>query len=115
MSKLDDLKNKKLELESLLYSVCKEIAAEKVRLSTDGEIGNRYGLLKVIELSEIRKSRKYFKCVCDCGNNVIAEMTQLRMGKTKSCGCLRAIKARNNINIIHISKQRQDRKGAFNV
>lgn len=29
-----------------------------------------------------------WKCKCDCGNEVIVVSTQLRQGKTKSCGCL---------------------------
>lgn len=115
MSKIDELINKKRDLKYLLDCVCKEIAAERLHMATGGEIGNKYGLLKVVELSETRRSKKYFKCVCDCGKDAVVAMSQLRNGRTKSCGCLRATKAKNNIIINRIAKQRDNREGVFDV
>lgn len=55
---------------------------------TTGEI---YGLLTVLE--EVapaqmtgRRARK-FKCVCQCRNQVVVFLWDLRSGKTVSCGC----------------------------
>lgn len=51
--------------------------------------GERYGRLVVIE--EVERRGKYGRrwlCRCDCGNEKIVAMNQLRTGKTKSCGCL---------------------------
>lgn len=57
-------------------------------------IGDRYGRLVVIkELDKVKNSRM-FLCKCDCGNEKVVRMNQLRTGKTKSCGCLRIDKIR---------------------
>ena len=54
------------------------------------EIGNRYGKLVVIGESEKHKGKEYYWiCKCDCGETTTVRGTDLRSGKTKSCGCLR--------------------------
>lgn len=53
-------------------------------------IGQKFGRLTVI--NELKERTKYgdkiYKCLCDCGNYVIAVGTILRRGSKKSCGCL---------------------------
>lgn len=59
--------------------------------------GNRYGKLLVLEKSENtnRANRKsYWKCLCDCGNNVIVSKNYLKTSKLPSCGCVRYEKIR---------------------
>jgi len=53
-------------------------------------IGNKYGKLLVLDYipRSLHKRTKY-KCVCDCGNEVIVEGSKLKNGHTKSCGCIR--------------------------
>jgi hypothetical protein len=54
-------------------------------------IGQRFGRLVVVELSEARTnsgSRKYL-CVCDCGIEKLFSAADLRRGDSKSCGCLK--------------------------
>lgn len=36
-----------------------------------------------------RGFRYYYKCQCDCGNEVVVELSNLKTGNTKSCGCKR--------------------------
>ena len=53
--------------------------------------GNRYGRLTVLELDHIKRndygSKTYWRCVCDCGNEVIVRSDSL--GRTTfSCGCI---------------------------
>ena len=48
-----------------------------------------YGKLKVIEFVERKNRKTYWKCQCDCGNEIILPITYLTTGDTKSCGCLR--------------------------
>ena len=65
------------------------------------EIGNQYGRLTVMErdLSKTigHHSSAYWLCKCECGNLVSVAGSQLRSGKTKSCGCLK----------IELTKKRQ--------
>ena len=58
-------------------------------------IGNKYGLLTVIEYDSQRKG--YVICKCECGNIKSIRKTSLTMKKspTKSCGCLQKEKAKS--------------------
>ena len=59
-------------------------------------VGKRFGRLTVLEYAG--KKRKvtdksaatitYWKCRCDCGNEIIAGQPELQNGDTQSCGCL---------------------------
>lgn len=54
------------------------------------EIGNRYGRLVVTDYAYKTKGMGcYWKCKCDCGNEIIACGVCLRSCSTKSCGCYR--------------------------
>lgn len=54
--------------------------------------GRKCGRLLVLEESprpdSVSGREIYWKCQCDCGNIAIVRGTQLRNGKTQSCGCL---------------------------
>lgn len=48
-------------------------------------------------VGEIRGCRENYyitqaECICECGKRFITSMRQVRLGRTKSCGCIRAIK-----------------------
>lgn len=50
--------------------------------------GQKFGRLTVKERAENSKqNRARWKCICDCGREVIVEGQHLRSGVTKSCGC----------------------------
>ena len=51
-------------------------------------IGQRFGYLTVVEFSEVKNKRSYFKCQCDCGNVTYVPISKLKSGHTRSCGCL---------------------------
>lgn len=51
-------------------------------------LGKRFGKLTVVGYSHSKKWKPQWKCVCDCGNEVVVAAECLRAGKTKSCGCL---------------------------
>lgn len=56
---------------------------------TRNEEGNRYGRLVVLEYAGSYKGRgAQWRCICDCGREVIVFSYSLREGKTRSCGCL---------------------------
>jgi len=50
----------------------------------------RYGNLSFIEDAGVNKHQKrLWKMLCDCGKETIATASQIKQGKTKSCGCLK--------------------------
>ena len=49
----------------------------------------RFGRLKVIERTDEKKHDCYmYRCVCDCGKEVLVRSDMLRSGDVQSCGCL---------------------------
>lgn len=61
----------------------------KERNKTD-LIGKKFGKLTVIEFAGINKDRRtLWKCECEDKNIVVVSANSLKMGNTKSCGCLR--------------------------
>lgn len=50
-------------------------------------IGTRFNSLIVKELIGRVGHNKQWRCICDCGNEVIVRSYDLRKGTTKSCGC----------------------------
>lgn len=62
-------------------------------------IGKTFGYLQVIDKAENSKTnRTQWKCKCKCGKEIIVLTSNLRLGHTKSCGCLRieTISKKNN-------------------
>ena len=55
-------------------------------------VGERYGMLVVESFAGNGK----WKCICDCGNEVIVRSGNLTYGNTKSCGCLNDYKRHNS-------------------
>ncbi len=55
--------------------------------------GRKFGRLTVIEPAPTPKGKKghnqYWKCLCDCQNEVVINSSNLIRGDTRSCGCLR--------------------------
>ena len=50
--------------------------------------GQRFGKLTVIEIAEHIKGRHIkWRCVCDCGQEVVSSVIYLTQGKKKHCGC----------------------------
>lgn len=61
-------------------------------------VGERFGKLTVVKEVKLEKRGRHFLCKCDCGNEKVACLGDLRSGDTKSCGCLQRESALNNIN-----------------
>lgn len=57
-------------------------------------IGQRFHELTVVELAEPRKMRvstkRYWTCLCSCGETTEVSTGNLRSGQVKSCGCRQA-------------------------
>jgi len=58
----------------------------------------KFGRLTVLERVGSNKHKTaLWKCLCDCGNTIITNSNTLRVGNSKSCGCLqKEIVAFNN-------------------
>src|SRR3990167_1623383 len=51
--------------------------------------GQRFNKLTVGEFSHLNKTRHaVWKCLCDCGNETLAQSRLLINGTKKSCGCI---------------------------
>lgn len=61
----------------------------KARMRSRDLTGQRFGRLIALEPTEKReKGRIVWRCICDCGNEAFAPVSQLVNGYKKSCGCL---------------------------
>ena len=60
-------------------------------------IGKKFNHPTVISFNHKKGSAYYFKCKCDCGNEVVIEGSHIKNGHTKSCGCLANRKRINGI------------------
>lgn len=59
--------------------------------------GTRFGRLVVLEESPVRKYNYVsWRCRCDCGQETIVTGVSLRLGNTRSCGCLQRETAENS-------------------
>lgn len=54
------------------------------------ETGNVYGRLTVLGRSHSAANGAQWECRCECGKTVFVAGTNLRTGRQRSCGCLRA-------------------------
>lgn len=62
-------------------------------MKAENLLGQKFGRLTVVEragnkVSSSGFSRPYWKCLCECGNEVVAAASNLKRGNVKSCGCL---------------------------
>lgn len=61
-------------------------------------IGKKFTRLTVVTQDTTRpRGNRYWKCLCDCGNTVVARTSDLRSGNTKSCGCYKSSNAKNRM------------------
>lgn len=52
--------------------------------------GQRYGRLVALELAHVIKGQRSWRFRCDCGTETIKQLSHVRQGRTRSCGCLKA-------------------------
>lgn len=58
-------------------------------------IGQRFGRLTVVDFDHMGSYHKsYWLCRCDCGNSTVVPRLNLVTGTSTSCGCNRAIRAK---------------------
>lgn len=51
-------------------------------------IGNKYNRLTILEeIEPITKYKRRFRCICECGNESLCQLYNLKSGNVQSCGC----------------------------
>lgn len=73
--------------------------------------GQAFGLLTVIERSENISNCAAWRCLCQCGNYATVKGTNLRSGKTKSCGCLKGRKGMGTMSTDEFLQRSRDIHG----
>lgn len=63
--------------------------------------GQKFGRLLAVEYVGSRRNRRRWRCVCDCGAEVVVYASSLKLGETKSCGCLRRDRSREWSKTLH--------------
>lgn len=66
--------------------------------------GRRFGRLKVLDSAFKKFKVMYWRCICECGTEMVINGHSLKQGYTKSCGCLqreRASEARKRACATH--------------
>lgn len=71
------------ELRSGKARSCGCLREEKMDLT-----GDKYGKLTVLGRAPDAGGQAAWRCRCECGNETIVRMCDLRTGHTRSCGCL---------------------------
>jgi AP2 domain len=51
--------------------------------------GQRFGWLVAVERADVVNKNRRWRCRCDCGNFHTVQLSHLRYGTVKSCGCRR--------------------------
>lgn len=72
-----------------------------------------FGKLTVLELDHVEKSKRYWKCQCECGNTTVVREGNLRHGITKSCGCLKKENKKHDEVTVQKIKPRHNNGGVF--
>jgi len=76
-----------------------------MKISKQLQSGEKFNRLTVLKLNHIQEyispndvisNKGFYLCKCDCGNECIILKQNLKLGYTKSCGCLQKEKARIN-------------------
>lgn len=75
----------------------KAMADRVARVKPIPMIGRRFGRLVVVE--EAGRNPLKWKCECDCGATTCVTGGNLRKGRSQSCGCGRAVKAKTTAEL----------------
>lgn len=74
----------------------------KRKINYEEELGKKYGRLIIKEIIREKGKKAIAVCKCDCGGEKKTQLTNLRAGRTMSCGCLNnEIRHKNGRGITH--------------
>lgn len=80
--------------------------------------GDRFGRLTVIEFAGLSNPGKptnkgrhaLYRCLCDCGSEIIIPGSRIKSGKSKSCGCLLPDAIRERCDALEVNLARDRRE-----
>lgn len=92
----DGLKSGSVKSCGCLRSKKSEAQIEKAKVTkrktevckAEEYIGKQYNRLKVLSLANVDKPGRWFNVRCDCGRELTVSLTRMKIGHTKSCGCI---------------------------
>jgi hypothetical protein len=80
-------------------------AHEATPLPRGVAVGQKFAQLTVVcRVGNDAAGRVRLRCKCNCGNERIVRLTDLRRGHTKSCGCLRAAAVQRRFGKIQLMR-----------
>lgn len=72
----------------ILQNMAQKYHKDAIIMVCSSLVGERFGKLLVAEmLPGYKGGRTYLRCKCDCGNETIVMMSNVKRGMTRSCGC----------------------------
>lgn len=75
--------------------------------------GQRFGKLTVLERWTVADDGQYvWRCACDCGGLSDARMSNLRRGRTRSCGCMAKLGRPLKADALPASLRRRQQRAA---
>lgn len=69
--------------------------------------GARFGSLTVVSYEETKKGTRFYLCTCSCGRNTVVPFGNLKSGRTKSCGNLKAHPKAETITVDRAERTRK--------
>jgi hypothetical protein len=106
---------KAIRANSLIRSHSKSCSAVKHRQGKFLNLtGQQFGDGRIMAIAyagvglDVNTNKRYrlWRCKCDCGKFFVTRANSLRQGKTRSCGCLRANKARARFRALHFIERK---------
>jgi hypothetical protein len=64
-------------------------------------VGRRFGRLLAVGIDRVEGTHRWLLCACDCGNEIVAQASNLCSGQTRSCGCLNSERRRDSSTKVH--------------
>jgi hypothetical protein len=96
-------------LERTVSSVREKKSELGLKKKMENVIGKRFGSLVILELYSLGKEGKqnntYAKCVCDCDNHHRAQLSEIKRGNVKTCGCIFPTKVGDKFHRLTILKK----------
>lgn len=71
-------------------------------------VDQKFNRLLVISKTKNKRNKTAYLCLCDCGNEIIVTLSDLKSNHTKSCGCLSVEVRKIQLQNLHISNKKYD-------